>query len=154
VKQPNKLFWTSLLLYAFSFCLLATWSEPPMDGRMPGFFCAIYAFVWPLHEIKEALLHNVPYALQPLPLVSLFISGCINPIFVAMIGLNLVEYPARTTSILKIALILMMPFTIVFFATFRGVYPREGYFLWVIAMLLALFSEQLSDIVNRDDPAV
>jgi hypothetical protein len=58
--------------------------------------------------------------------------------------LELSEPHERTASILKIVLLVMMAFTVVFFTSCGGDYPREGYFLWLAAMLLAVFSEQFS----------
>jgi hypothetical protein len=42
MKQPSKLFWIGLLLYAASFFLLATWSKLPGDGWIPGLLCAFF----------------------------------------------------------------------------------------------------------------
>jgi hypothetical protein len=143
VKQPSKLFWIGLLLYAFSFFLLATCS------RMPGFLCAFFPFVYPRAETTDGLFRNMRRTLEPLPFLSLLISGWIHPVFALTVFLELSEQHERTASILKIVLLVMMPFTVVFFATCNGDDPREGYFLWFASMLLARFSERLSGIVGR-----
>ncbi|MGA9570009.1 MAG: hypothetical protein WBS17_07975 [Candidatus Acidiferrales bacterium] len=149
MKQTSKLFWTALLLYAASFFLLSTWSNPPMDGRMPGFLCAFFAFVYPLTEARDVLFRNIRPTLEPLPFLSLLVSGWINPVFALTMFLELSEQHERTASILKTVLLVMMPFTIIFFATFHGEYPREGYFIWLAAMLLALFPRNFSATFAR-----
>jgi hypothetical protein len=146
VKLPNKLFWIGILLYTFSFLLQATWSGPPGSSSMPGFVCAFLSFIGPLIEARDVLFRNLPSSLEPLAILSLLISGWINPVFALTMFLELAEQHERTAAILKIALLLMMPFTAIFFVAF-GVFPREGYFLWLVAMLLALFSERFSGIV-------
>jgi hypothetical protein len=150
MKQPSKFFWTSILLYIASFFLLATGSSPPGDGRMPGFLCAFFAFVVPLDEARLALLHKVPVALTAAQFLSLSVSGWINPVFVVTIFLILSEQRQRTVTVLKAVLLVMMLFTALFFLTFRLFYPREGYFLWLVAIFLALFAESFSGPVIGD----
>jgi hypothetical protein len=139
-----KIFWSGLFVYFFSFLLLATRSSPPGDGRMPGFLCAFFAFVEPLNEAKLALFHNVPFSLHPVPYFSLLIAGWINPVFLVTAFLMLTDTHQRLVVILRVAVILMIPFSWLFFATFQLSYPREGHFVWVISMLLVLFSERLA----------
>jgi hypothetical protein len=43
---------------------------------------------------------------------------------------------------LRIVILIFLPFSWVVFVT-RHIYPREGYFLWSIGMLLTLFSVEL-----------
>ena len=111
---------------------------------MPGFLCAFFAFAYPLDEARLVLLHNVPPTLSAIPFVSLLVSGWINPVFVVTVFLDLSEQYKRTVSILKVVLVVMMLFTAVFFVTFPLNHPREGYFLWLVAMFLALFADSFS----------
>ena len=122
-----------------------------MDTRLPP---RIFSFVYPLTEVRDALFRNMRSTLEPLPFLSRLVSGWINPVFALTVFLELSEPQERTASILKIVLLVMMPFTVIFFATFHGEYPREGYFLWLVAMLLALFPENLSDVFAKKTAGV
>jgi hypothetical protein len=137
------LFWIGLLIYSISFFLLATGGSVG-DGRMPGLFCAFLSFFVPLKQASLALFHNVPIPIRPVPYFSLLIAGWINPVFLITAFLILAEIHQRLVAILKVVIVLMIPSTWLFFATFRMYYPREGHFVWVIGMLLVLFSDQLA----------
>jgi hypothetical protein len=110
---------------------------------MPGFLCAVYAFSYPLDEARLALFHNVPLPIGLVPYFSLLIAGWINPVFLITAFLMLARTHQRLVVILKVAVVLLIPFTWLFFATFGALYPREGYFVWVAGMLLVLFSDRL-----------
>lgn len=72
---------------------------------------------------------------------SLLISGWINPLLFITIVLMLRSRFPRPCATLKIVILLMIPFCwIVFYH--EKLYPREGHFLWVIGMLLMLFSDK------------
>jgi hypothetical protein len=59
--------------------------------------------------------------------------------------LELSEYCPRLFSILRIAIFSIVPSTwVLFFQARQQVYPREGYFLWILGMLLAMFPAQFS----------
>jgi len=79
---------------------------------------------------------------NPLEFFSLLISGWINPLFLITIILMSRKRFSQPIAILKIIILLMIPFCwIVFY--YEKLYPREGHFLWVIGMLLTLFSSKL-----------
>jgi len=138
-----KVFWTGLAIYAVSFFLLATGGSSAGDSRMPGFFCAFYALVFPWVEAKDAWLHNMPPVLGPVPWISLLVSGLINPVFLTTAFLDLTDQHPRAFVILRILVVVMIPFCWIFFYTFPFGYPREGHFVWIIGMLLTLFSREL-----------
>ena len=125
------------------FCSFATGGSVG-DGRMLGLMCAFFAFVLPVNAARLALFHNVPLPIPPVPYVSLIIAGWINPIFLVTAFLILAGVHQRLVAILKGAVVLMLPFTWLFFGTFRMFYPREGHFLWVIGILLVLFSDRIA----------
>jgi hypothetical protein len=79
--------------------------------------------------------------------VALVISGWINPVFLIVVALMLRERYQRAVAILRITLLLMIPFCWVVFYDY-GIYPREGYFLWLFGMLLALFSSVVMKLIN------
>jgi hypothetical protein len=113
---------------------------------MPGFLCAVAAVWFPLEPaIKSGMFH-----IRLVPYLSLLIAGWINPVFLVTAFFVLAEAHQRLVALLKVAVVVMIPFTWLFFATFRAVYPREGHFLWVFGMLLALFSDR----VTRNEQAL
>ncbi len=130
-----KLFWIGLLIYVFSFFLVAVAGQRVLSGPARGYHCASYAFLLPLQAPRgESLTHNL------LEFISLLISGWINPVFLIAVALFLNGRHKRSFTILRVIIFLMIPFCwIVFF--YEGLYPREGYFLWIMAMLLVLFSD-------------
>lgn len=115
---------------------------------MLGFLCAFYAFALPLELGTKALFHNVPMPIDAIPYLSLLIAGWINPVFVAAAFLSLTRIHKKLVAVLKSAVLIMILFTLLFFATFKMFYPREGYFIWLAGMLLVLFSDR---IANRED---
>lgn len=140
-----KLYWWGLLIYLVSFFLLAIGPSGTAAGSsLPGAFCAFYAFVLPIDFAWGALFHNVPIDIGVVPFVSLLISGWINPVFLILAFSDLADTHPRLVRILKVAVVAMIPFTWLFFATFPIFYPREGHFAWVIGMLLVVFCKPLA----------
>jgi hypothetical protein len=80
----------------------------------------------------------------PIEHVSIAISGWINPVFVIAAVFQVIGKTLELTRILRNVILLMFPFCWVEFL-YTHVYPREGYFLWVGAMLLVLFSSELEN---------
>jgi hypothetical protein len=87
--------------------------------------------------------HLSGFGISALESTSLFVSGLINLVFLAIVILMLVKPSHRLVLIAKVALLLMAPFCWVVFH-YEGLYPREGYFLWIFGMLLVLFSTNLA----------
>jgi hypothetical protein len=76
------------------------------------------------------------------------VTGLINPAFLITVVLRLCAANSRLVSILKFATILMLPSCwIVFYG--QKLYPREGYFIWTIGMLLVLFPELVRSKIER-----
>jgi hypothetical protein len=146
MTRQLKLFWLGMLVYVVSFFLPAVaWpgsSPPPIVGF-------VAAFISLSHPLEEAIqfFQGVPPLFAPLEDAALLISGCINPFFLLTAFLILIDGRGRALSICKILLLLMIPFCWLFF-TLRHFYPREGHFLWVLGMLLVLFSGELASIRN------
>jgi hypothetical protein len=135
----RKILWAGMLVYAVSFVLVAVGGGGLFAGA-PGFACAVEAISAPLHlsDIGILAFENI----------SLHISGLINPVFLATVILMLVKPSHRLVLIAKVALLLMAPFCWVVFH-YEGLYPREGYFLWIFGMLLVLFSTNLATRRNQ-----
>jgi hypothetical protein len=134
VKRQRIVFWTGLLLYVASFFLIAVVG---LRGGETGISSAQAALLYPWTHLNGMLLRK-----NPLEFFSILISGWINPFFlITIILMSRKQFP-QTIAILRIIILLMIPFCwIVFY--YEELYPREGHFLWVTGMLLTLFSGKL-----------
>jgi len=135
--SPNKaLFRLGLVIYVFSFLLVAT-GDPKGPMGLRGYECA--------HVAVELTLTSTPfspasaYYSPPFLYLSILISGLINPVFLGYTTLAFLKRKPRTARVLKFVLLSMIPFCWFVFHSLE-VYPREGHVLWVIGMLLVLFS--------------
>jgi hypothetical protein len=126
MSDQSKLPLVGVLLFALSFFLIAV--GPGRGDLAIGFVCAYFTLQYSVLGAK-ALLH--PSASAIAHYFSYSVSGWINPFFL----LNL-RKPTRTVRNLLLA---MMPFCWVVFYD-ENLFPREGYFLWTLGMLLTLFS--------------
>jgi hypothetical protein len=133
------LFRLGLGIYVLSFFLLATGDSEELTGpgRLRGYACAFFALKYPLISTPFSP-DSADYA-PPFVYLSILISGLINPVFLGYTTLSFLKRKPRTTRVLKFALLSMIPFCWVVFHSFE-VYPREGHVLWVIGMLLVLYS--------------
>lgn len=136
MNRQLKIFWIGILLYVVSFFLLAVSWPIPHSSATPGFFCAVWALVVPL---REATLSGSPFQYKPFALVFLFVSGLINPVFIATAFLDLAGQYERTVRVLRIVVLAMIPFCWMSFNSF-GLYPREGHYVWILGILTVLFS--------------
>jgi hypothetical protein len=135
-------FWLGLLLYAVSFFLFFVGGRGVYTPKPPsGVDCASDWFFFPWVYVH---LHSVGsfWTDAPIENVSIAISGWINPAFVLAVLFKVIGKTLRLTRILRNLILLMLPFSWIVFL-YQHVYPREGYFLWIGAMLLVLFSSEL-----------
>ena|SRR6266496_4895738 len=136
MSPKRTLFWVGLLIYSISFALF--WgSRVPGCGPSRGYLAAIFALVLPLKENPFSvgwLFHDMIFEY-----VALLISGWINPVFLIVVAFMLRQRYQRTVAILRIIVLLMFPFCWVVFY-YYGFYPREGHFLWLVGMVMVLFS--------------
>ena len=130
------LFWIGLLTYAVSFALFWGGCRLPGCGPSRGYMAAFLAFALPLKENP----FSVGWVFQDMifDYVALLISGWINPVFLIVVALMLRGGYQRTEAILRIIVLLMIPFCWVVFH-YHGFYPREGHFFWLFGMVLTLF---------------
>jgi hypothetical protein len=145
MSRKKALFRAGLLIYSVSFALFWGGCRVPGCGPSRGYRAAIFAFVLPLRENPFSvgwLFHDMMF-----DYVALVISGWINPLFLIVVALMLLKQNQKTVAILRIVLVLMFPFCWVVFY-FHHFYPREGYFLWLFGMLLALFSSVVMKLIN------
>jgi hypothetical protein len=141
VTTPRKIFWIGLFTYAVSFFTFAVAGRGPGRGPARGYFCAYAALVLPLNT--AALQQGRYFEDRMVEYISLVISGLINPLFVLTVILMLTSRCKRFVDILKIIVALMIPSCWVVFH-YEDFYPREGHFLWIMGMLLVLYSDKLA----------
>jgi hypothetical protein len=127
VANRRIIFWIGLAGYVVSFFLVGV-VETRFVGSIRGYNCAYSALLNPWTD-TETLRH--PTAANLADYLSIAISGLINPLFLV--------WTFKPSKLLRTVLIAMMPFCWVVFYR-ESLYPREGYFLWTISMLLVLFS--------------
>jgi len=113
---------------------------------MRGYECAYLAVASALTTTPFSP-NSTAYA-PPFQYLSILISGLINPVFLVYATLAFLKQKPRAARVLKFVLLSMIPFCWIVFQ-FLKVYPREGHVLWVIGMLLVLYSswKQVSEQV-------
>ena len=136
--------WTALLagicMFAVSFILPAVTqaSSAPGSPGIPGYKCAFLSLVVAMESggtfIRQA----------PLQYFSVLISGWINPVFLVSLLLILIKPRWRFAILLRYVVTGMFVFCWIAFYQVH-LYPRQGYFLWMFGILLALYSNVLSD---------
>jgi hypothetical protein len=141
--------WTGVALYTLSFFLYAVGSHPP-EAPQRGWQCAVEAFVLPLYYIFLGGLSTGqgPFVQHPVGLVAALVTGYINPLFLVTL-MYLVRGRRDTVGSLRIVLLLMILCCGVVFYAFQ-LYPREGFLLWVLGMVLVVSSPGVSRLLQRD----
>ena len=122
----------AMLAYALSFGLTAV-SRGGMS--VPGAGCAYMALVMLVNPVVNSRFFEVKAAVY----IPLLIIGWINIAFLACLTIRWRSGKGRAFKILRIITLLMIPFCWIVFYN-EGLHPREGHVLWVVGMVLALFS--------------
>jgi hypothetical protein len=142
-----------LALYGGSFFLMAVGDLGP-GSALPGYLCAWMALVLPWGG--NLFGHQGLFENKLLDYLSVLLSGWINPVFLVAAVLVLLRPSARTTRVLAIAALAMIPFCwIVMYH--HDMYPREGHVVWIAGMLLVLgegLSPQIRPTLRRTTVAV
>jgi hypothetical protein len=146
MSRKKTLFGIGMVLYAISFALVAVADRWPGHGSLRGYATAVCSIWFTLG--LNPLSNNSPFRDLKFEYVSLLISGLINPLFLVILILAARGYQ-RTIAVLRIVLLLMIPFSWVVFH-WQDFYPREGYFLWLIGIVLVLFCGFLGSESLRD----
>ena len=145
MTRPLKIFWWGMLIYAVSFFLIATqFIGMTVSSPWFGFLSAFYAFFLPWDGMvgRGAPFHNY------IEWSALLVSGWINPVFTITAFLDLSGQYKRAVGVLRVIILVMIPFCWVFFAT-AFMYPREGHFVWIAGMLMVLFSRTIARIQGQ-----
>ena len=123
-----------LTLYVGSFFLMAV-GDLGKGSPMPGYQCAWLALGLPWDD--NLFGHQGLFENRFLDYLSVLLSGWINPAFVVAALFVFLRPSARTTRVLAIATLAMIPFCWVVFY-YHDFYPREGHVVWIAGMLLVL----------------
>ena len=125
-------FGAAILAYALSFGLTAVSRG---GTSFPGAECAYVALVMLVNPVVNSRFFDVKAAVY----IPLLIIGWINIAFLASLTIRWRSGNGRAFRILRTATLLMIPFCWIVFYN-EGLHPREGHVLWVVGMVLALFS--------------
>jgi hypothetical protein len=140
MARQRAIVWIGLSLYAVSFFLVAVDAPDPMLG----WSCAYFALLLPLTTPLSAPVFRGNAFLY----LAILASGWINIIFLIALILHAGRRHGRMFVMSRAIILLMIPFCWpVFYYETLG-FPREAHFVWIIGMLLALFSEELSRLVG------
>ena len=145
VKKELSIFSVGLLLYAISFVCIAVvgTGSAPFAGPNRGYMCALLGIVAPL------VWGNLwSQGLGPILMPTALVSGLINPLFLAALVLAS-SNRHRAFVFTRTIVVLMLPFCWIVFK-YGHFQPREGYFLWISGILLALFSKELVKLYKSD----
>ena len=119
--------------HALSFGLVAV--STAGNQSVAGFLCAYYSLVILVGPIANSRFFEHTAAVY-LPLL---IFPWINIAFLASLAMRWWEGNRRPFKILRTITVLMIPSCWMVFYN-EPLYPREGHVLWVVGMVLALFS--------------
>jgi hypothetical protein len=134
--KGNKILFSGLVIYAFSFVLVAVTAN---HEKVSGFDCAYLTMgSWSsLLEPRSLLRGHV------LGNLAILASGSINVSFAIAVSLRASRRHPRAVALSRLLVLLMIPCSWIVMYD-QAARPREGHVLWIIGMLLVLFSEELS----------
>jgi len=131
--KRRYIWWTGWALYAASFVMVAA----------PGFFGFVFAY-WALTIPWRADTLGIFYNATPQRL-AILVAGWMNPLFLAA---AITEFHGRhktVSAVLRILVVAMIPCCGVV-SQYDGFHFREGFYAWILGMLLVLFSDNLASI--------
>jgi hypothetical protein len=133
-QKPRKLFASGSVMYFVGFLSPAVGDRIPTSHALPGYFCALFALSQPWTVNGRAMFFNglVEY-------LSILVSGWINPVFLMVAALQLYVPDWLSLVGMRLMVVLMIPSCWVVFY-YERFHPREGHILWIVGMLLVLFS--------------
>ena len=120
-----------MLAYALSFALTAASNK---TLTVPGYYCAAGAFISPF-AVDSGFVER-----KTMAYIAVLISGWINIAFLVSLTIRWRSGNGRAFRILRVITLLMVPFCWIVFYD-ESLFPREGHVLWIVGMVLALFSE-------------
>jgi len=136
LKRNRILVVAGMVLYVGAFFLVGAQNAHPSAGERgyPGWFCALDTLISPWgHDARSSIGED------PVVYFSMLFSGWINPLFLITLLVALLLPKARLGSVLRVVLLLMFLAPWLVFYN-MSLYPREGYFVWTLAMLMVMFA--------------
>jgi hypothetical protein len=133
MTKKQIVFLIALGAFIVSFLLPAI-RIPSFDLNLPGYVCAWSALIapWDKEGAKELVSKSGAY-------FAVLCSGLINPLFLATIVMLRGKKTERFGKSLRIAVLCLLPTCWLYFWV-QKMYPHVGYFLWVAAIIVALYS--------------
>jgi peptidoglycan/LPS O-acetylase OafA/YrhL len=147
MKPRRVVFLVGFALYAISFPLVAVDNHIPNSNPDRGYDSAFWSLVLGSLDVMGRLHGHEPITHNLVELFSLLASGLINMIFV-IFSLALPIWPQnRAVRTLGLVVLMLLPFCWVVFH-YEHMSPRTGYFLWVLGMLLVVFSKGVNKVAT------
>ncbi|MGH9688827.1 MAG: hypothetical protein ACRD5K_17230 [Candidatus Acidiferrales bacterium] len=134
--KRRHILWLGWLLYAASFVMVA-------GGGAFGFAFADWALTIPWGGNPFNIFYTGTF--QHL---AILIAGWINPVFLIAAAIEFRGRNRRAFAILRTVVILMIPSCLVV-SHVEGFYFREGFYAWILGMLLVMFSKNLRGIREK-----
>jgi len=134
-KAKTLLFWIGLAIYVISFGLVAI-----VDYGRPvtGYGCAAWS-ISAAHEIVRHFRNGYGTLPSAVESISITLTALINVFFVLYAAASPFWVRKRLIMILRIAVLSTIPFCWIV-SYYESFHLREGHLLWILGMLLVLFS--------------
>lgn len=141
MKRSRIVLVVATLIFVASFFATAVsiTSNLLAGSGIPGYLCAETAIIFPWSDDGIKLLHE-----HHLQYIAMLLSGWINLIFLIAVVLLFRKRARRLVNAFRIVLLLMLPACWIIFSS-ESLRPRYGYFLWIAAMMMALFSNSFEN---------
>ncbi|HET6841089.1 MAG TPA: hypothetical protein VFK06_05295 [Candidatus Angelobacter sp.] len=136
-----------LLIIGFAVFVGAFFLPALVGGAAPGYFYAWITLVLPWGHDGMNMLRE-----QPMQYAAVLLAGLINPLFLVTLLLIALKKLPRTTLVLSILVVLMLPSCWVIFHH-ENFHPGKGHFLWITGMLLVLIAGRLGAARTRPSGA-
>jgi hypothetical protein len=134
MPRNRKIFFIALVVFIASFFLTAVHAADFFGFSAPGYLCAFSTLFSPWS--KDGLQD---LSTKPVEYLAFVLSGIINPLFIATIALLQTGNRPQRGKWLRVIVVGLLPACWLYFLQ-AGFRPDIGCFLWVAAMLVALFA--------------
>jgi hypothetical protein len=146
----RALLWSGVALYALSFLLYGVTEIPETAGAssspLRGYLCAVYALFMPVMALFANFASPKLSGSELVGCVAALVGGLINPLFLITL-VNVIRGRQQIVETLRIVLVVMILCCgIAFYAL--TMYPREGFLVWVLGMLLVVASADLAQVLR------
>lgn len=131
----NFLLSLGIVAYVVSFFLIVIPGQPTYRG----WACALLAFYYPWDWVKHGVPDPGRNAVFEL---GMLFSALINPVFILYLLLRTRANLRRAATFFSWVLLIL---NIAPWLVFKASPPREGYFVWVAGMLMAIFSARIAN---------